>query len=368
MRGTEGREEPEATGSVARPSPSRAAAPRRVVPASEWEHWDDQRLLELRMCDLDVRIEGSPLEPHINQLQSELEAAGLVFRPHFWLSNEWFSPDGVPGVAVPFYLAHPRLAKLELSQMLEVEGGTPEWCMRILRHEAGHALDNAYRLRRRRQRQRLFGLTSVPYPDFYAAKPYSKSYVIHLEAWYAQSHPDEDFAETFAVCFTPHSDWRERYAGWPALRKLEYMDGLIHELAGRPPLVTTKQRVEPLSSLRRTLRTHYRKRRAHYRVGDPDMYDSELRRLFSDSPALSGRPAAGPFLSRFRKEIRRLVRLWTGEKQYLIDQVLLDMIERCRRLELRVPMPEDQAKVEFAVLLTVQVMNHLHSERHRLPL
>ena len=102
----------------------------------------------MRMCDLPVRIEGTPLADRIEQLGSELAARGLRFRPHFWLSDEWFTPDGVPGVAIPFYLAHPRLMRLERKQMLEVEGGTEAWCMKILRHEAGHAIDNAYRLRR----------------------------------------------------------------------------------------------------------------------------------------------------------------------------------------------------------------------------
>ena len=79
-------------------------------------------------------------------LADELEARGVTFRPHYWLSDEWFTPDGVPGVAIPFYLAHPRLAKLELAQMLEVEGGDATSCLRILRHEVGHAIDNAYEL------------------------------------------------------------------------------------------------------------------------------------------------------------------------------------------------------------------------------
>src|SRR6185295_3672959 len=118
----------------------------------------------------------------------------------------------------------PRLARLELGQMLEVEGGTREWCLKIMRHETGHAIENAYNLRRRPTRQSLFGPTSNPYPEYYSPKPYSKSFVIHLEGWYAQSHPDEDFAETFAVWLTPGSGWAERYAGWPALRKLEYLD------------------------------------------------------------------------------------------------------------------------------------------------
>ena len=126
------------------PVPARRSAPVRLSP-SVWEAWDDEKLLDLRLCDLDLRIKGTVLEERIEALYGELGARGLRFRPHFWLSDEWFCPDGVPGIAIPFYLAHPRLARLEQHQMLEVEGGTPEWCAKILRHEAGHALENAYR-------------------------------------------------------------------------------------------------------------------------------------------------------------------------------------------------------------------------------
>jgi hypothetical protein len=162
---------------------------------------------------LELPIAGSELEPRLSELQAEIAQRGLLFRPHFWLSNEWFTPDGIPGIAIPFYLAHPRLARLELHQMFEIEGGTHEWCMQILRHETGHAIENAFKLRSRRRRHELFGSTREEYPEFYAPRPYSKSFVIHLDAWYAQSHPDEDFAETFAVWLHPESKWRERYRG-----------------------------------------------------------------------------------------------------------------------------------------------------------
>ena len=194
------------------------------------------------MRDLELTIESSRLEDNIHQLYAELEQKGIVFRPYFWISDEWFTPDGIPGIAIPFYLFHPRLARLEFDQMLEVEGGTPEWCMRILRHETGHAIDNAYRLRRKRKRQELFGRSSKPYPDYYTPKPYSKSFVQHLDMWYAQSHPDEDFAETFAVWLDPNSTWQERYADWPALKKLEYIDALMRGVAGKEPLVISTER------------------------------------------------------------------------------------------------------------------------------
>jgi hypothetical protein len=202
----------------------------------------------------------------------------------------------VPGIGIPFYMGHPRLQRLELSQLLEVEGGTPEWCMRILRHETGHAIDNAYRLRRKRRRQRLFGSSSQEYPEHYTPKPYSRSFVYHLEPWYAQSHPDEDFAETFAIWLTPGLDWRQRYAEWPALKKVEYLDQLMLEIKDKPPLVTTRRQVDPLNRMRKTLRKHYEEKAA-LRRGRPDVYDRDLRRLFSDAPEYAA-PSASQFIRR----------------------------------------------------------------------
>jgi hypothetical protein len=337
-------------------------------PAPGWASLTDEQLLDLRFCDLKITIEGSWLEERITQLQTELEGRGLRFMPHFWLSDEWFTPDGMTGVAIPFYLAHPRLSRLEENQMLEVEGGTPQWCMKILRHEAGHAIDNAYRLQRRRKRQKLFGRNSVPYPEYYAPKPYSKSFVLHLDSWYAQSHPAEDFAETFAVWLTPDSEWRVRYADWPALKKLEYLDELMREIAGKPPLVTERHQFEPLSHLRRTLRQHYKRKRAHYGLNRPDFYDRDLRRLFTDTADTTGAMTASRFVGKVRKDVRRRVAAWTGIYQYTIDQVLEDIITRCRELKLRLKMPEEQTRLDFVALLTVQTMNYLHSGRHRVAL
>jgi hypothetical protein len=317
------------------------------------------------MSDLPLAIEGT-LADRIGQLRAELEARELRFPLHFYLSDEWFTPDGATAIAIPFYLAHPRLEKLEDAQMLEVEGGEYEWCMRILRHEAGHAIDNAFRLRRRRQRQHTFGSPSQPYPEFYTPKPYSKSFVLHLDSWYAQSHPDEDFAETFAVWLTPNSEWRQRYAGWRALGKLEYMDSLMDSLRGAGPPVENPEEIDPLNALRATLRQHYRNKRRYYGVDYPNFYDRDLRRLFSDAPEHASGITAAQFINRIRRSVRRVVSGWTGIYQYTIDQVLEDMIERCRELNLRLAVPEDQARQEFTVLLTVQAMNYLHSGGHRL--
>ena len=342
--------------------------PESAVVRKGWADLPDDQLLDVRFNELGLQVEGSWLEARIASLREELRARGLGFEPHYWLSSEWFTPDGVPGIAIPFYLAHPRLMRLERAQMLEVEGGTPEWCMQILRHEAGHAFDNAYALRKRRRRVRVFGSPSTPYPDFYLPKPYSKSFVLHLDSWYAQSHPDEDFAETFAIWLTPDSDWRVRYADWPALKKLEYMDELMRDIDGRPPIVATRRRVEPLERLRSTLRRHYARKRGHYGIQHPDFYDRDLRRLFSDAAEYRRNLKASRFIQRNRRDVCRLVAEWTGSYQYTIDQVAQDIIHRCDELGLRLKYPEARTKLDFTMLLTVQTMNYLHSGRHRVAL
>jgi hypothetical protein len=345
-----------------------APPPPAPAPRPEWADWPDERLLALRFDELHLSIEGSWVEPRLAELEADLARRGLTFRPHYWLSAEWFTPDGVPGVAIPFYLAHPRLMRLEKSQMLVVEGGTPEWCLQILRHEAGHAFDNAYALRTRRRRVQLFGRPSAPYPDFYLPKPYSKSFVLHLDSWYAQSHPDEDFAETFAVWLAPDSDWRSRYAGWPALRTLQYMDRLMREIAGQPPVVTKRRVVEPLDRLHTTLGRHYARKREHYGVERPHFYDRDLRRLFSAAPEHRKNRKASRFIQSIRRDTRRLVAEWTGSYQYTIDRVISDIVARSDEMNLRLKYPEDRSAIDFTILLTVQTMNYLHSGRHRVAL
>ena len=335
----------------------------------EWEDLPEERLLDVRVCDLKVTLEDSELGWRVSQLHEELGAKGVAFRPHCWLSNEWFTPVGVPGIAIPFYLAHPRLKQLEEKLMLEAEGGTKGECMKILRHEAGHAIQNAYRLNRRRRWRELFGTSATPYPETYQPRPYSRRFVLHIDHWYAQAHPDEDFAETFAVWLTPSSHWRRRYRTWPAIRKLEYVDQLMREIASRPAPVRSRSMPDSLRTIRHTLREHYRDRQARYAEDYPDFFARDLRRLFSDDPG-TGALSAATYLRRTRPQMLRVVSRWTGQYQYTIDQVYRDMIDSCEELGLRVPRDANLAGLsrELAVLLTVQTMSHLHTGGHRLTL
>ena len=322
--------------------------------------------MQLRLRDLGVTIEGTWVEQCVHELYAELDAREIRLHPHIWISDEWFSPAQVPGFAVPFYLCHPRLMKLERQQLLEAEGGTHAECMQIMRHECGHAVQHAFQLHRRREYQRLFGRSSTKYPESYRPNPASKKYVQHLRRWYAQSHPDEDFAETFAVWLRPRSDWRKRYAGWPALKKLEYVDALMADIAGTVPVVRAREHVDALRTLSRTLFEHYTYRRALYSEEYPDTYDDDLTRLFTHAPRFRDRESASSFLRRHRSDIRRVVSKWTGEYPFTLDVVLGDMIGRCRQLKLRAVGRERQLLTDFMVLLTARTMDFMANHgRHR---
>jgi hypothetical protein len=185
--------------------------------------------------------------------------------------------------------------------------------MRILRHETGHAIQHAYQLQRRRTWQQLFGRSSTRYPTHYRPNPASKRFVQHLRLWYAQSHPDEDFAETFAVWLRPKADWRKRYAGWPALRKLEYVDELMTEISGALPVVRSRRQHEPLRTLGKTLAEHYEAKRELYAVEFPDTYDRELRQLFSDQPLNVERTSSLESQRTFRAVKVRKQLLWVED-------------------------------------------------------
>ena len=333
-----------------------------------WTKLRDPELLNQRICDLNLSIKGSKLQKLIDQLHGELSDRGLKLKPHCWLSDDWFSPDGIPGIAIPFYMAHPRLMRLERSQMLEVEGGTQEWCMRILRHEAGHAIDTAFRLHRRKRYREIFGRYADPYPEYYHPKPKSKSFVLHLEPWYAQSHPSEDFAETFAVWLQPNSRWRTKYAGWKALKKIEFVDQLMEETAGQKPKVKSRVTVDPVRQIKKTLRQHYKSRHVRYEVDMPGTFDHDLKKLFPQTPKSRKNKTAAAFLQRNRAEFSRVVSQWSGEYQYNINQVLREMIERCRAMDLRVTGNETKLKQNALVMLSVHAANYLHGGHHRVAL
>ncbi len=331
-----------------------------------WTALPDDELLKLRICDLRVRIEGSELEPYVAQLFGELEARGLPLKPETYLADEWFSPAWSPLIAIPFFLAHPRLKQLELRQMLEVEGGTREWCLQLLRHECGHAYDHAYEFSKREQWAAVFGSPDVDYePDAYRPRPYSRSFVRHLPNWYAQAHPDEDFAETFAVWLTlPPEEWHSQYHGWKALEKLEYVAELMKEASGKPaPTIEKRGRTWEASRLRRTLEKYYAAKRKLYAQDFPDVYDSDLRAIFEKGDF--GDESAAQIMRRMQYRLSAAIVRWTGQHKYVADTLVKRLITRAR--ELKLPAPRDQATlmVDLSAYLSALVTNHLHTGKFK---
>jgi hypothetical protein len=304
--------------------------------ALPWTRLSDEELLSLRFCDLKLTLDRAPLRRGLRRLDEELGGRGIEVRPHVWLAEEWFSPDGVPGFAVPFYLAHPRLQRLERRIMREVEGGNSRWLMRILRHEAGHAIDTAYRLRRRRRWREVFGRASRPYPHRYRARPGSRRYVHHLGEWYAQSHPTEDFAETFAVWLTPRSNWRRSYAEWPAFHKLAFVDELMEEVRETRPSVRNRIRIEPLDSNRRTLAQHYREKLARYRHYRRGFADRLLRRIFVQHPTHARAIRASTLVRNARAELIASCVRELGAEPYCVQQHVRMLVARSDALKLYV--------------------------------
>lgn len=331
-------------------------------------HWvalKDEELLNVRICDLGVRIEGSELEKRVSELSDELAERGVALRPDCYLGDEWFSPEGVPAIAIPFYLAHPRLKTLELHQMMEVEGGTAEWCRMLLRHECGHAIDHAYRFSSRKDWYKVFGSPDAEYtPETYRPRPYSRSFVRHLPNWYAQAHPDEDYAETFAVWLgsTP-DEWRKKYRGWKALEKLEYVHTLMQEAASRQPLVTRGRRISEAQKLRKTLSRYYATRRKLYAEDFPDFYDADLRAIFENGEP--GTESAARLMRRHRAALIESIVQWTGQRNYTVSMLVRKLIQRCQ--ELKLPAPRDPVRLHFelSAYLAALVTNHLHTGRFK---
>ena len=324
------------------------------------EGWDSERreLLGRRISDLGLNLGGSALEPLVAQLYRELDERGLVFHPQVYLSDQWGCPSDVPVIGVPFYLADPRLSRIEAEEALGVEGETD--AMKFLRHEAGHAFNYAYRLYDRADWRELFGPYSRPYRERYRVDPLSRDYVRHILGWYAQKHPDEDFAETFAVWLTPGDDWRQRYATWPALRKLEYVDRVLAEVGGTPPPpFGVEPEHLPVEAMHYTVAEHYREAEPHIEIGDERYFDGDLRTIFAGADADE---LAADFIRAHRTELVNRVAYWTGEPPGLVRTLVDFLAERAATLGLRVAGREASTLIELTAFGTAVVLNYRYTD------
>ena len=339
--------------------------PQITSPTIHLDRISDEELLKLKACDLPIKIEGTWLQECIRELYQELESRGIVFKPECYLADEWLTPTEETCIGIPFYLAHPALIRLEKKFMIDAEGETKNWCMKLLRHETGHAICHAYQFQKRKLWQKIFGPSTVEYGDTYRYRPYSKNYVRHLDGFYAQYHPDEDFVETFAVWLTPGLDWRTKYRGWKALLKLDYVDRLMEEIKGKEPLVKSREKFWRLATLRYTLESYYKKKRQGVAEDFPDFHDASLRKMFSEKTQQTVHyPSVAHVIEQYKKNIIYSVSRCSGERKYIVNDLLRGIQKRARDLNL-VTAHETQAMINLSSYITSLILNYLYTGKFR---
>jgi hypothetical protein len=324
--------------------------------------WESERaaLLGRKISELGLEIRGTRIERLVAQLHAELAAKGIAFRPPVYLSDQWGCPDGTALIGVPFYLVDPRLERIEAEMSAGVEDD--EEAMRYMRHEAGHAINYAFALYERPEWRAVFGSIAKPYRERYRADPFSRDFVRHILGWYAQKHPDEDFAETFAVWLTPNVDWRSEYAGWPALAKLEYVDRVMHEvgpLVAAAPVPTPEDL--PVDAMHYTVADHYAESDERVPIGDPRQFDGDLRRIFIGAAEAPSGDRAGDFMRRHHREIVSRIAYWTSEPPSVVRSLVDHLASRAATLDLRVGALEASTLIELTAFGTAVVMNHRYT-------
>jgi hypothetical protein len=314
-------------------------------------------VLDKKVSELGLRVEGSPVEKYVHQLYHELDRRGFKkFRPVCYLTDEWGCPDQQPVLGIPFYLADPNLRKLESAvDQLEDE----RQIMMYMRHEAGHVFNYAYSLYTTPEWRRLFGPFYRAYRDDYTPVPFSKRFVRHIEGWYAQKHPDEDFAETFAVWLTPRSPWRRQYKGWPAMQKLRYVERVARALADVEPIVNTGEVDITPEDISDTVAQFY-ERAASERQARIDLaLDAHLGKIFLDRRRKESKPAAD-IVSKYKSVLIDNITYWTGVQRPIIRGLIESICRNCERMRLWGELGEEpRYLVELTALATVLAMNFL---------
>ncbi|MET0287033.1 MAG: hypothetical protein ABW352_21295 [Polyangiales bacterium] len=332
----------------------------RRTPFAESKTWPEERerLLRARVSELGLAIEGSRLEPLVHKLYRELGEAGITLRPPVFLSEEWGCPEAVPAIGVPFYLADSRLSMLEKEVMETIEAESDDEISAYLRHECGHAFNYAYKLYETEAWHETFGPYSRPYQEHYEPNPFSRNFVRHIPGWYAQKHPDEDFAESFAVWLTPEEDWRAKYAGWGCLPKLEYVDRIVRELGQTTPAVAPEY--DASQELVSTL-ADYHQRFSYQPTDVPAYFDGDLRELFQEGLAPPDALPAARFLQELRRTLVGDIGYWTGLHESIVRSLIEHFAARARVLGLWLRVQDrDRLALRVATYATTLAMNRLY--------
>lgn len=318
-------------------------------------------LLNTPLCQLSLQLKGSLVEECIQIVQNELKDNGINFKFHSWVSDEWFCPDGISGIAIPFYLLNEDVAKLEKKYIGYIEGQSKEECLKLIRHEVGHAIDNAFNLRDCSKRKELFGSSKLKYPKEYIRKPFSRNYVKHLSENYAQSHPDEDWAETFAVWLTPNSNWKRKYSNWGAINKLNYIDNLMHTLKGKRAKSLCRDTIDEIDTLGITLKTYLNRKVKTKRKFQGPIFNRSINNVF----ATGRKTNALSFIKENEKELCLKVAKKTNQYHYIVRDVLKELKAECKKNELTLKMPVRETRTHLIKLLSKSTLLYIKQGKNK---
>jgi hypothetical protein len=187
-----------------------------------------------------------------------------------------------------------------------------------------------------------------------------------LPGWYAQKHPDEDWAETFAVWLTPGRDWRHEYAQRPAaLAKLEYCDRTMQRLNEQDPPVVAAELDEDVGELAYSLRDFYKNLPGE---SEPSAgLDGDLRAIFDDLAAgLEGEGGkevvpASALIRRLERSLMADIFRWTGHFPERTRSLMRHLAKRADTLGQVYPQDaETAAIISITILVTSLAMNYVH--------
>ncbi len=301
--------------------------------------------LELLLTPLNrlpITIEDSFFGEALRVVRADLKRARIKYlEPQYYLSTGYGTVAGTTTIALGFYDCNDVLQ--EINHELRGFRYTRDEIINIIRHEVGHAFAYGYKLYRRKDFRQVFKVkgnyfNTYPLTDRYVerANPWSRDFVNPGGDYYAQKHPDDDFAETFMVWLMPRYNWRRAYRRYPgALRKLEFVDKLVSEVRRTEPLIDQSPNLyEPLDDFRETLARFYRLRTTRaYRKRATGYIDPDLIDMFWRPAPTRGKRKreqdyvhADNFIRKHKRDIAAQVSRWSE----VDPRVVQDFLDKCR--------------------------------------
>jgi hypothetical protein len=340
-------------------------------------------ILHTPINKLGLAIKGTLIDEAISRVREDMVRVGITqLSPYFYLSNAYGCVAGTTNIAVGFYDCNEYLRQLnkEIRNWLY----DPADILQIMRHEVGHAFCYAYKLYRTKEFRHLFkvkGHFFNTYREHLGSRPnaWSADFVNPAGDYYAQKHPDEDFAETFSVWLTPEMDWQGQFRSKPgALKKLSYVERIVADFGRQDTLLNNSGSNTldmPVEQLSMTVAQFWGAKTAQmitYRRRATGYVDADLRELFQGPPRnlpphrfRREYRRAGRFLRSYKRLLINRVSYWVGADDFVVSDLIDKLAVRARATERFVKVADFEKKlIEVTAYLTTLCRNYQDAEQY----